>query len=433
MLIGAILCSIALIILGLVSLGCSDSDENVATIICGIFHACCAVAATVMYCLYSSTASLACGGLFTAITGALIFVQCVCEDCDDAVRLTALLMSVVDFICAVIGYAIIFDFLALGISCVVLFVLATINLGVTFYSYEWNEGLKFHIPNIIFAVATAAGVVTGFAVDACIDKEVSVEAECAIYKYDYVNSVVSETQEKELYFNDYYALQISLEWSGLRTLGTESQEVRIDLKFPAKVLSYISEGAEFTKYDSYGKEWSYNIDLNAKTDEQFKSGYFIFKYSYASLTIPIEPFGVQITTIKTSSTAESEDDLLFNDYENEFRYAFNKRRYKFGNEECMKDLSVADDGYYRIFIPQGCKSLKVKFYDSEKTGVYYSETVSASGEYYRLNIPDILERNVNANKYNELKQKKATLVVEITAVGNDEYEDTGFEFSYTVE
>ena len=434
MLIGAIVCSVGLVVCGIICWGCASDCDDAGAIISGILHVGCAVAATVLFCLDSALTSLACGGLLTATTGCLIIFQCMSED-DDEARLSVLLMSVADFACAMAGYICIFDFFALGISCAVLCGLAIINFGVTFVGYEWKEGLKFHIPNMLFTVVCAAGVAAGFIVNAELAKEISVEAECAVYKYDQVNAKVEENEETELYFNEYYALQVTLDWSGLWSLGADSQEVEIKITFPAATASYISEGTEFTKSGAYGIEWTCKLELNSKTHKQFKSGYFIFNYSYSTISIPVKPFRIKVSTIESESTdSDGYTATIYKlAYETEFKYAFKRRSYQFGSKNVLKDLSFADDGYYRISPPNGCNSFTVKIFNSDKTGIYYSETVAVSGEYYLLQIPNILKNNLNESVYNRIKERKESLVIEVTAVGNDNYADTSLEFTYAVE
>lgn len=436
MLIGAIVCTLAMAILGLTCLGYADDGNTTVSIYLEILHVGCAVAMTVLFCLYSPVASLACGAVLTAVSGIWIISTYFCDDSGDGkqAKLFGYIMIGTDFVCAVASYLSVYHFLALGISCSVIFVLAGINIGVTLgqnYGWDRSDELPFNIVNIVFTVLAAAGLVTGYTVHYTSISELKVETEYEIFGYDYENRCPKEEADKDsLYYNEYYALKLNLNWSGLHSLATSTKQITVKVTFPAQIVNYISDGIEFTS-DSKRTVWTYECELTSKTRSQFTSGYFVFNYAYGKLSIPAKPVKVEIQE-KVDLTEEDEEKELF-EYSDSCAVRFYKRKYNFTEDHCKNDLSVAEDGNYIVTVPDSCTAFKITVHDAGKTGIYYVGTSMADGEYFLLDIPTILKNNVSESVYIQLKERKESLLVEITAVGNDSYDDTVIEISYTVE
>ena len=430
MLVAAIICSVVSVILAITSLVYAD-DEVGKCVGAAIAHVIVLVAATVCYCLYSSKASFAAGILFTITTGILIIVQLSCDDFSEEVRIAAFWLGAANAACAAAGYINVYAFFELGISFSVLGGLAFINLIVALlYGYDWTgTDALCNIQNIVFAVLCSCGIVAGFTVNAVLNQDVTVEAECAVYEYDYMHSKVGAEAQDEIYFGEYYALQMSFEWSGLKSYTTKSEDIAITITFPAAVTSYIAEGVSFSKSDINNKVWTFKYELNSNSDKRMTSGYFIFNYKYANMSIPVSPFKVQINAVKD----DEDDKTVFDGYEQSYKYVFKRKSYDFGEANCVKDLSIAPSGYYRLIPPAECRDFRINIYDSRKSGVYYSEQVTVSGEYYLLNIPYVLQTNVSESIYEKIYNSKERLVVEVIAVGNANYEDTSYEFYYTAE
>ena len=277
------------------------------------------IVATVLYCLYSPEASLACGGILTAVVCACCIAIFFSDDKENVCKV-ALIMVIPDFICGIASYINTFDFLAMGISCMVILVLSFFGIGFT---YESNKALG--IVNIIFTIAAGITGIVGFIINATIIKEVTAETKCSIYKYDSLTSSIGEKENGELYYNDYYAMQIEVNWSDLRALKTSSEQVRVEVTFPAGILNYISEGPEFIS-NSDNTVWTYEIELNSKTNKKFVSGYFIFGYEFSAQDIGARAVKISVTSVKDSE----EEDGIFVEYENEYKMTFVKRNYNFG-------------------------------------------------------------------------------------------------------
>lgn len=431
MLTAAIIFTVLFCIFGAFSL-ISVSDSTISGnfrdgLIWAIFHIVGVIIATVLYCLYSPEASLACGGLLTAVIGAIFIALFILNDNVGygGICKVAVIMVVADFICGMASYINTFDFLAMGISCMVILILSFFGCA---YTYENNESLG--IVNIIFTIAVGITGIVGFIINATINEKVTVETECAVYSYDNLTSSVGTEEAEELYYNEYYAFKFKFNWADLRALRTKTQNVKIKITFPAGIMNYISDGPEFTS-DSLRKVWTYELELNSKTKKQFESGYFILNYNFNGLNVGAQEIKAHIEPVKNDD--DEEESGVFTEYEESFKFTFAKRNYNFGLSDCIKDLSFDEDGHYRITVPDGCKTFVISVYDSLKSGVYCEKTESLTDKYYSLDISAILKEGVTESVYNRITENKESVVVEIIAVGNSDFDDTGIEFVYTFE
>ena len=428
----AIYASIGMVILAIISL-CIDADDYLpACVICAVLHCGLLVTATVLFCLLSPEASYGGGIFFTITTCLLIGVQVFFEDYFPEKRALALAMSVADFACAAVCYLSVYDFLPFAISFAVIFLLAGINIYATFVDNDWSDAWPFHVLNILLAAAAAPAFITGFCFFSQVKDGVTVQAECGIYAYDYVNSTVDKNAQSDLYFNENYAMRLSFKWDNLMAYTTHSEKVRIQVTFPAAV-DYVSDGVGF-KSSADKKVWTYDFELNSKSKSRLKSGHFIFNYKYDNMSIPVKPFNVHVGLVppKNSTDKDKEPTGFLKKFDYNYKYTFKRRNYPFTKANCLKDLSQAEDGYYRITPPDGCRYLKINIYDRQKTGIYYSGTVSVGSGYYLLAIPQLLKQNVSESVFDKIMNDKQSLVVEVIAVGNSDYDDTAVEIVYTV-
>ena len=432
MLAGIIIFSILAVFAGAVSIYSAATGDGVSkvSIISAIVHGVFLIADTVCLCLNTARTSFAAGVLFTVIACIFLLVQVVIGEDRREASLTALSLAAANAVCAFAGYMNVYAFMALGASFAVISVLLIITFFILIfgYSYKFSEGGSILVTNIIFAVIGVSIAVMGVVISVEMTSAARVQSQCAVYEYDNENSVIGEERE-ELNYSEYYALQLDFKWSSLISYSTSSEQVEIKVTFPAPILRYISEGAAFEKSDTDGTVWTCKIELNSKSNKHLKSGYFIFRYSYADISIPVPPVNVHVNAVRDEG--EPADNVLI-EYDQNYSFVFKKKNYDFGADNVVKDLSYADDGYYKVIPPVGCSYLKIRILDREKTGEYYSETTTYFADYYLLDIPFILQNYISESVYESLYEKGETLVVEITAVGNDDYEDTSYEFLFTV-
>ena len=416
---------------GALSIMFAEDEESVLGLrIAGpIFHCSFLVSSTVSLCLYTSRSSFAVGALYTATACILIILQIIFKKRN--VCIAASCMAAANAACAAAGYINVHAFLELAISFSVIAILATLIIIMLLFGFDksFSGVLAAVIPNTAFAAAYMAVCIAGFTVNAKSHGLVKVHTDCSVsvYEYDRENSVIGEAT-KELNFAEYYALQLIFDWPNVWAYGASSERVEIEVTFPAAISVYISDGTAFEKSNTDDTVWTYKFELNSKL-KTLQSGYFIFNYGYGDIKAQSLQFSVSVRAV----TDEESADTVLVGYEKSYKYFFNRKNFDFGADNVVKDLSYGDDGYYRITPPVGCSILDIKIRNSAKTWVYYSERIFLSEEYYLLDIPHILQTRVSERDYDTICKMGKPLVVEITAVSIYDYEDTSYEFLYTVE
>lgn len=294
--------------------------------VAGVGHLACVLAMTIC-CLVDSYSACAlcaafaggsCGGYLLSILIWKRKEEVYYED--ETVRLWFWIFVLADLASCVSCFFGIFNFMEVGIVCLVLIVLGGICLVI-------NKKFEIRIIalNVIFCAAALVGSIVGFVMYGASKQPLNCIVTCEVYEYDEVSSQVGENVSDRLESGEYYAVRFGFQWQNLMMLANNAKEMRICVNFPtlypSAVKGYISEGLGFNSNpNSKNTSWTYTFTADLHMEEQFFSGYFIVNYTNLinyedkSATLFDIPFEVQVYE-------DTQDELILISGK-EFMYTF---------------------------------------------------------------------------------------------------------------
>lgn len=399
--------------------GVTDEDDYVAyKILLFLGTVIAAGASCAGYWLSSVDGSIAGGGVFSALTCLLLITAAIgIEEWDGRTVICLFILAFCLFICAIVCFINISYFLGLGIACTVIIVISVIVTGVTVYSLKSEPSEIFaKVTGIILSVFAAGGLVAGYTVYDMRKDPVTAELSCVIYEYDTVTqSVGKPVEEGKLLINENYAVKLYVNLENLSSLSKDTASLRIEIQFPSEVVNYIAEGRTFIKNvpDSMSSSqklpyWYSTYEVDAKSDKQFQSGYFIINYAPESLEDPVKNITARIynasyPTAELMKSAQFEHKLL-------------KQGYDFTEADFIKDLGSGKDGCFRITVPETCEQFSITVYDGTKSGIYCCSEEAVKAPYYNFNLYEYLQTNMAEEGYTEMIKQTRELVLTFVAV-----------------